>query len=244
MIQAKRIHKQYESEGQIHAVLKGLELHIQKGEFVAIMGSSGSGKSTLLQLLGGLEQLTEGQILLDNVDLACLNERERTLFRRRKIGFVFQNYQLLPTLTVEENIAFPMYADGMSKWEATSRVNMLLEQVGLADRGKSFPSKLSGGEQQRVALARSLALGPRLILADEPTGNLDRKRGQEILQLLAKLHREDGLTIVMVTHDLYAAGFADRIITMQDGRLAQEVGKAAKSSDHQFLENCMAKFNA
>lgn len=179
---------------------------------------------------------------MEAVNLGSMSERERTLIRRRKMGFVFQNYQLLPTLTVEENVAFPLYSDGRSRTETISRVHELLEQVGLKEQMRSFPSKLSGGQQQRVAIARALSLKPGLILADEPTGNLDRKRGQEILQLLARLHREEGLTVVMVTHDIYAAGFADRIITMQDGRITQEVGKVAKSND-QRLENFVAKFN-
>lgn len=240
MIQAKQIIKQYATDGQMQTVLQGIDIQIKQGEFVAIMGASGSGKSTLLQLLGGLDQPGSGEIILDNINLSNMNERERTVFRRRKIGFIFQNYQLLPTLTVEENVAFPLYSDGVSKTETVSRVNLLLEQVGLGNQRNSFPSKLSGGQQQRVAIARALALRPRLVLADEPTGNLDRQRGQEILQLLARLHREEGLTVVMVTHDIYAAGYADRIITMQDGRIVQEVGSEVEG-DGIFLENLVAK---
>ncbi|WP_156278253.1 ABC transporter ATP-binding protein [Paenibacillus sp. NEAU-GSW1] len=242
MIRVDRIIKQFETEGQVQPVLHGIDLHVKRGEFVAIMGPSGSGKSTLLQLLGGLERPSSGEIHLDDVNLSAMNERERTLFRRRNIGFVFQNYQLLPTLTVEENVAFPLYAERASKMETSTRVARLLEVVGLTAQAGMFPAKLSGGQQQRVAIARALSMKPRVVLADEPTGNLDRQRGQEVLQLLSKLHREEGLTIVVVTHDMFAAGFADRIITVQDGRIVQEVSRTEVVRD-ELMADLVEKLN-
>jgi putative ABC transport system ATP-binding protein len=219
MITLDKVSKVFATEAGSFTALKETDLHIKKGEFIAIMGPSGSGKSTLLQLIGGLDLPSTGSITVDGVQLEKLNEKGRTLFRRTKVGFVFQNYQLLPMMTVSENIALSLAANRASRSEMTARVKQLLQEVNLEGKEKSYPSQLSGGQQQRVAIARALAMKPQLIFADEPTGNLDRKNGKDILQLLSRLNKEEQLTIVMVTHDPQAAEAADRIITIQDGEI-------------------------
>ena len=221
MIKLENVSKVFTLEAGSYTALQETDLSIQKGEFVAIMGPSGSGKSTLLQLLGGLDQPTTGSITIDGVRLDQLNEKDRTLFRRTKVGFVFQNYQLLPMMTVAENIALSLAANKTPKVEIQSIVERLLRQVHLEGKAPNFPSQLSGGQQQRVAIARALAMKPGLILADEPTGNLDRKNGQDVLQLLSRLNREEQMTIVMVTHDQQAAETADRVISLRDGAVVQ-----------------------
>jgi putative ABC transport system ATP-binding protein len=222
MITVTDVSKVYSLESGDFYALKNNNIHIRKGEFVAIMGPSGSGKSTLLQLLGGLDTPTAGNIVIDHVELNKLNEKELTLFRRTKLGFVFQNYQLLPMMTVGENIALSLSANNASKAKIQSTVQQLLSDVNLVGKESQFPSQLSGGQQQRVAIARALAMKPKLILADEPTGNLDQKNGEDILRLLSKLNKEEQITIVMVTHDLQAAQVADRIITVRDGLIVEE----------------------
>jgi putative ABC transport system ATP-binding protein len=222
MISVSNVSKVYALESGDFYALKNNSIHIRKGEFVAIMGPSGSGKSTLLQLLGGLDLPTSGEILIDGIQLNQLNEKERTLFRRTKVGFVFQNYQLLPMMTVGENIALSLSANNASKAKIKSVVQKLLSDVNLQGKESAFPSQLSGGQQQRVAIARALAMKPSLILADEPTGNLDQKNGEDILQLLSKLNKEEQITVVMVTHDQQAAQVADRIIVVRDGLIVEE----------------------
>ena len=222
MISVSDVSKVYALESGDFYALKNNNLHVRKGEFVAIMGPSGSGKSTLLQLLGGLDMPTFGQIVVDGVELSTLNEKERTLFRRTKVGFVFQNYQLLPMMTVGENIALALSANNTPKAKIKSVVEKLLVDVNLQEKESAFPSQLSGGQQQRVAIARALAMKPSLILADEPTGNLDRKNGEDILKLLSKLNKEEQITVVMVTHDPQAAQTADRIIFVRDGLIVEE----------------------
>ncbi|SDX08575.1 putative ABC transport system ATP-binding protein [Marininema mesophilum] len=243
MIHLNDIQKTYEIGKHPFTVIKGMNLKIPKGEFVAIMGPSGSGKSTLLQLLGGLDSPTNGEIFIEKTNIPSLSEKELTYFRRRNIGFIFQNYQLLPTMTVAENIAFPMEAEGISKSKQKRRTAELVQAVDLEDKINFFPSQLSGGQQQRVSIARALAMNPPLVLADEPTGNLDRKRGTEILNLLDRLHREIGLTIVMVTHDPYAARFAERILLLKDGEIQSDSRLAEGVEDH-VMENLLAKLNA
>jgi len=222
MISVSDVSKVYFLESGDFYALKNNNLHIEKGEFIAIMGPSGSGKSTLLQLLGGLDLPTKGQITVDEVELTTLNEKERTLFRRTKVGFVFQNYQLLPMMTVGENIALALAANNTPKSKIKSVVEKLLADVNLQDKKSAFPSQLSGGQQQRVAIARALAMKPSIILADEPTGNLDRKNGEDVLKLLSKLNKEEQITVVMVTHDQKAAQSADRIIYVRDGLIEEE----------------------
>jgi putative ABC transport system ATP-binding protein len=238
MISISNVSKVYALESGDFYALKDNTIQIQKGEFVAIMGPSGSGKSTLLQLLGGLDLPTSGEIIVDGVQLNKLNEKERTLFRRTKVGFVFQNYQLLPMMTVGENIALSLSANNASKATIQRTVQKLLSEVNLQGKESAFPSQLSGGQQQRVAIARALAMKPSLILADEPTGNLDQKNGTDILQLLSKLNKEEQITVVMVTHDQGAAKTANRMITVKDGLIVEDGRKGGYR--HEAVANRMA----
>ena len=213
-------------------VVDGVNLHVEQGEFVAVMGPSGSGKSTLLNLMGGFDSPDQGKVCVDGLSLNDLSEKRRTLIRRRKIGFVFQNYNLIPTLNVRENIAFPMAVDRCPREEIQMRVKRLVQDLELEGKEESFPAELSGGQQQRVAIARALSMQPRVILADEPTGNLDRRRSREVLEILSRLHREERLTIVMVTHDLSAAGYAERILLYKDGRIESDIRQSAGDLQH------------
>ena len=199
-------------------ILKGIDLEIPKGQFAAIMGPSGSGKSTLLGLLAGLDAPTSGQVLLDGEDITLLNEDQMAMVRGRKIGFVFQSYHLIPTLTAEENVLLPMELAG-ENGGGRARARELLARVGLDGRFDHYPVQLSGGEQQRVALARAFALRPPILLADEPTGNLDSATGAAVLELLLGLNREQGTTMVLVTHEQQLAERADRRILLRDGRI-------------------------
>ncbi|MBP2079170.1 ABC transporter ATP-binding protein [Oceanobacillus polygoni] len=239
MIKVKNLKKAF-IQGQARTqVLKGVDLQVEEGEFVAIMGPSGSGKSTLLQLLGGLDIPTEGDILINQNNLSEMTEKERTIFRRKYIGFIFQNYQLLPTLNVEENIAFPLHADGSLTMEKHRFILELLDSVGLKELGRKRANLLSGGQQQRVAIARALVNTPSVLLADEPTGNLDRNKAEEILGLISRFNRENNQTIIMVTHDIFAAGFADRIILFKDGVIDQVISR--KDDDYaKYVANFMA----
>lgn len=239
MIQMKGLTKSFKQGQEQTKVLKGIDLTIKEGEFVAIMGPSGSGKSTLLQLVGGLDLPTSGDIQINDHQLHKMNEKERTIFRRKHMGFVFQNYQLLPTLTVKENVSFPIHADRKVSKQDEERVNQLIQAVGLDGYGDKKANVLSGGQQQRVAVARAIANQPAVLLADEPTGNLDREKAEEILHLLAGFHRKEGQTIVMVTHDIFAAGFADRIILFKDGLVDQEI---RREDEHyaEYLAHFMA----
>jgi putative ABC transport system ATP-binding protein len=206
-------------------ILRGIDLEIARGEYVAVMGASGSGKSTLLGLMAGLDTPTAGSIRLDGTEISGLAEDRLADLRGRKIGFVFQSYQLIPTLTAEENILLPAELAGDNGRGAAERARFLLESVGLGDRGAHYPVQLSGGEQQRVALARAFMRQPPLLLADEPTGNLDSRNGHQVLELLLALNEREGATLVLVTHDPELAGHAGRIITLRDGLV---VGDARK----------------
>lgn len=215
-------------------ILRGISFEIPRGQFVAIMGASGSGKSTLLGLLAGLDTPTSGEILIDGTNIEKMQEDELALLRGQKIGFVFQSYQLIPTLTAEENVLLPIELAGSGTNER-KRARELLEMVGLGDRLDHYPVQLSGGEQQRVALARAFILRPPLLLADEPTGNLDSKNGRHVLDLLIQLNRSEGATLVLVTHDKQLAAYADRIITLSDGLVtSDEIRTAAQPVDLQF----------
>ena len=215
-IDVRKIYRQGENDV---TALAGVSLDIAKGSFVTVMGPSGSGKSTLLHLIGGLDRPSSGELLIDNRLLGQMIDDEVTLFRRTKIGFVFQFYNLLPTLTALENVTLPFVLDGVSKGEADRKAQLLLEKVGLEQRKHHLPEELSGGEIQRVAMARGLAFDPPILLADEPTGNLDSKSGDAILLLLRRINREQGCTVVMVTHSQEAASYGDRIIFLRDGKV-------------------------
>jgi putative ABC transport system ATP-binding protein len=204
-------------------ILNGIDLKIPRGQFAAVMGPSGSGKSTLLGLLAGLDTPTSGRILLDGEDITFLNEDQMALLRGRKIGFVFQSYHLVPTLTAEENVLLPLELAGNGHG-GRARARQLLERVGLGARRDHYPVQLSGGEQQRVALARAFALQPPILLADEPTGNLDSATGAVVLELLLALNREQGATMVLVTHEQSIARCADRSIVLRDGLIATNDG--------------------
>ncbi|MBI5282107.1 MAG: ABC transporter ATP-binding protein [Candidatus Solibacter usitatus] len=203
-------------------ILRGIDLDIHPGEFVAVMGASGSGKSTLLGLLAGLDSPTTGSIQLDGEEISRLGEDALSDLRGRKIGFVFQSYQLIPTLTAEENVLLPAELAGETGEQATGRARMLLSTVGLQERLDHYPVQLSGGEQQRVALARAFMRQPPLLLADEPTGNLDSVNGRQILDLLVALNSQEGATLVLVTHDRDLAALATRIITLRDGLVVSD----------------------
>jgi putative ABC transport system ATP-binding protein len=219
MIRCRDVRKVYQQgESQIIA-LAGVSLEIAKGSFAAIMGPSGSGKSTLLHLIGGLDRPTGGELLVDGRLIGQMADDEVTLFRRLKIGFVFQFFNLLPTLTALENVTLPFILDGRAKTDADLRAALLLARVGLEKRKNHLPEELSGGEIQRVAIARALAFDPPILLADEPTGNLDSKNGDAILHLLKQINEEAGCTVVMVTHSEEAASYADRKIYLHDGRV-------------------------
>jgi putative ABC transport system ATP-binding protein len=219
LIQVRALTKSIHTGTHRVEILKGIDLDIPRGQFAAIMGPSGSGKSTLLGLLAGLDSPTSGQVLLDGEDITQLSEDRMAVLRGQKIGFVFQSYHLIPTLTAEENVLLPMELAGRDRG-GRARARELLDRVGLKDRFDHYPVQLSGGEQQRVALARAFALRPPILLADEPTGNLDSATGAVVLELILTLHREENATMVMVTHEQSLADCADRRIILRDGVVA------------------------
>ncbi|MCS7115382.1 MAG: ABC transporter ATP-binding protein [Candidatus Bathyarchaeota archaeon] len=217
-----KLTKVYKLGGRQIQALSDVNLKVKKGEFVSIMGPSGSGKTTLLNILGCLDRPTSGKVVLDGVDVTKVPEGELYKIRRHKVGFVFQNFNLLPYLSAIENVELPMEGTGKSKEEKRRKARELLKLVGLSEREKHRPIRLSSGEQQRVSIARALANNPAIILADEPTGNLDSKTGYEIVKLLSKLSIEQGTTIVMVTHDTSKASLAGRILFLSDGKLLEK----------------------
>lgn len=221
-LQLKGVTRDYRLGKTIVHALRGLDLAVKKSEVVAIMGPSGSGKSTLMHILGALDTPTAGTATIEKTDLATLRECELATLRGKKVGFVFQTFNLSQTLSAQMNVELPMIFQGIRKAERAKRARELLAKVGLADRVKHRPSELSGGEQQRVAIARALANDPEIILADEPTGNLDSESGQVILNLLKSLSVNDGRTVILVTHDPEAAAIADRIVRLKDGRIVEE----------------------
>lgn len=216
-IEGKNIIKDFQIGNTTTKVLKSISLKVLKGEFVAIMGQSGSGKSTLLYILGGLDKATSGSIFMNGVELSRLDDEEMSRIRREKIGFVFQFYNLIPNLNVEENIMLPLLLDGKKLADYKQEIDEIIEIVGLKERRKHTPRQLSGGQQQRVAIARALIGKPEILFADEPTGNLDSKTGEEIMALLKKINKERKQTIIMVTHSPEAAQSSSRIITVHDG---------------------------
>ena len=203
--------------------LRGISLEVSQGQFVALVGPSGSGKSTFLNLVGGLDRPTGGELWIDGIELGASKEKILTEHRRQRVGFVFQSFNLLPRLTAIENVALPLIFGGVVERDRLARACELLAQVGLGDRIDHRPTQLSGGEQQRVAIARALVGRPAIILADEPTGNLDSATGREIMALLRKLNRDQGVTLLLVTHDPEAAAFAGKVIRMRDGRIEDPV---------------------
>ncbi len=222
MITLKDINKIYRTDEIETQALENVNLHIDKGEFVSVMGPSGCGKSTLLNILGLLDTPTDGTYLLNGVDVSKMKETERINIRKGVIGFVFQSFNLIDELTVEENIELPLLYMGIPKKERKKRVQEVMERVNISHRNKHFPAQLSGGQQQRVAIARAVIANPKIILADEPTGNLDSKNGEEVMQLLSELHKE-GTTIVMVTHSQHDAGYANRTVKLFDGHIVSQV---------------------
>ncbi|HJB67676.1 MAG TPA: ABC transporter ATP-binding protein [Candidatus Fournierella excrementigallinarum] len=223
-LQVEQLTKVYGSGDAAVRALDGVSLTVERGEFVAVMGASGSGKSTLLHLLGGVDKPTSGRITLDGVSLYDQKEEELTVFRRRQIGLVYQFYNLVPLLTVEENLTLPLLLDGRTADPA--RVLDLLARLGLEGKRKAFPAQLSGGQQQRVAIARALITRPALLLADEPTGNLDSAASESVMRMLAQLNETTGQTIVMITHDEALALQAKRILRLRDGRLVKDEVRA------------------
>ncbi|VIF62469.1 ABC transporter ATP-binding protein [Clostridioides difficile] len=216
-VEAKNIIKEYKIGNTTTRVLKEVSLQVMKGEFVSIMGQSGSGKSTLLYILGGLDTPTSGKVYMNGADISHFNDDKMSVIRRRNIGFVFQFYNLIPNLNVEENITLPLLLDGKNLKDYKNQLDEILYIVGLTDRRKHTPRELSGGQQQRVAIARALIGKPEILFADEPTGNLDSKTGIEIINLLDKINRDNGQTIIMVTHSPEAAKSSSRTITVSDG---------------------------
>jgi putative ABC transport system ATP-binding protein len=227
LIEIRSLTKSYREAGREHVVLDAVDADVKRGELVVLLGRSGSGKSTLLNLLSGIDLPNSGEIVVDGTSIGALTERERTLFRRRRIGFVFQFFNLIPTLTVNENLLLPVELKGRPTDDDRARLRELLAAVGLADRGRSFPDRLSGGERQRVAIARALMHDPDLVLADEPTGNLDLETGLEVLGLLDRLTRKAGKTMVMATHSREVIGVADRLLTIEEGKLVEREAQRA-----------------
>jgi putative ABC transport system ATP-binding protein len=223
VLAVKDLCKEYRTGGSVVRALAGVSLEIARGEFVVVMGASGSGKSTLLHLMGGLDFPTLGRVIVEGQDLTALSDRARTLFRRRRLGIVFQSFNLLPTLTAAENVAVPLMVDGAGRDDFLSRAESALRSVDMGHRLTHRPQALSGGEQQRVAIARALLNDPAVVLADEPTGNLDSDHAEAIWSLLRRLVDEQQRTVVAVTHEPFGARHADRIIVLRDGRIAGDI---------------------
>ena len=223
LVRARNVHKTFRRGSERIEVLQGVNLEIGKGEFLALMGPSGSGKTTLLNLIGGLDTASEGSIEVGGIDISRMSGAALSRWRSQNIGFVFQLYNLLPVLTAERNVELPLLLTRLSKAQRRKHVEVALKVVGLADRAKHYPRQLSGGQEQRVGIARAIVTDPTLLLCDEPTGDLDRKAGDEILDLLQALNREHGKTIIMVTHDPHAAERATQVLHLEKGTLMEAV---------------------
>lgn len=219
IIEIKDICKSFGEKDNRTQVLNNISLKAEKGEFISLMGASGSGKSTLLYLLGGLDTPDSGEIFLDGRDVSKMRDKELSRLRREGLGFVFQFFNLVQNLTVEDNILLPLVMDGKNPKKYRERLNGILETVGLSDKRKSYPNQLSGGQQQRCAIARAVIYEPHILLADEPTGNLDSKSGSEIMELFSRINKDKGITILMVTHSAECAAYSDRVITLSDGQI-------------------------
>jgi len=221
-INAQDVHKQFSKGAEAISVLSDLDLEIESGDFIALMGASGSGKSTLLNIIAGIDTPTRGNIIIDGVDIATLSESQRTKWRTKNIGYVFQQYHLISTLNAQKNVELPLLLHKMGKAERKKRVLAALSLVDLEDRAHHKPAELSGGQEQRVGIARAIVTDPNILLCDEPTGNLDRKSGDEILELLQGLNLEHEKTIIMVTHDPHAASCAKRILYLDEGKISTQ----------------------
>jgi putative ABC transport system ATP-binding protein len=231
VIRIEHLHKSYETEAGVFPVLKDVNLTIGRGEFVAIMGPSGSGKSTFMNIVGCLDQPTAGRYLLDGNDTGRLDSDQLAALRNRTIGFVFQGFNLLPRARLVDNVALPLVYAGASKADREARASDMLKSVGLGNYMRSYPNQISGGQQQRVAIARALANRPSLLLADEPTGNLDSQTSGEIMDLFTRLNREQGITVVLVTHEHDVAAYAGRLVRFLDGRVAHDGAVVAETGD-------------
>ena len=218
-VELTKLTKSYRSGNSLQTVLSEVDLSVERGQFIVILGRSGSGKSTLLNLLGAMDKPTSGRVTIEDADISELGDHERTLFRRTSLGFIFQAYNLIPTLSVQENILLPL---ALNNGADEAGIIDLLEELGLGDKADAFPEDLSGGEQQRVAIARALIHTPSLILADEPTGNLDVDTGREIIRLIDQLVRRNGQTLIMATHSQEVIGYADRVLTITDKKLVDK----------------------
>lgn len=239
IIETKNVTKTYGMNGVSVEAVRGIDLQVQEGEFVAIVGPSGSGKSSLLHLIGAMDHPTSGEVFFRGRPLAKMSDGARTDLRARRIGFIFQTFNLLPILTAFENVEVVMRFGGLGRKERKTRTQALLETVGLADRARHLPNRLSGGERQRVAVARALANKPDLVLADEPTGNLDSATGTGILELLRRICDTEGQTVIMVTHDFRAASYADRVLVLRDGRIRGEAGLKGVKDTHKTLNQLL-----
>ena len=236
VIRVRNLYKLYHLGEETVRALDGVDFEIQKGEFCAIVGTSGSGKSTLLNMLAGLEKPTKGEVVISGCHLERMNEEQLVSFRRRRVGFIFKASQLIASMDAEENVALPLSFRGMKKSERTLRARRMLDRVMLGKYRKHFPNQMSGGQQQRVGVARALVSDPEIIFADEPTGNLDSRTSREIMSLMQKVVREQGCTLVMVTHDPQLASWADRIIKVIDGKIVSiEVKKKESTEDEEMV---------
>lgn len=222
LVEVRKIGKEYPGGDGVESVISGMDFVLNDGEFVIIMGPSGSGKSTLLSILGGLNHPSKGQVVVDSLNIYGLSSEQRADFRNEYIGIIFQSFQLIPYLTVKENVLLPMAITGISKKKQNTMADDVLAKVGLQDKSRRLPDQLSGGEQERVAIARAIVNRPPLLLADEPTGNLDSKTSGEVMTLLSRLNKEEGLTIVMVTHNHGNCRYADRVLHVKDGMLLKQ----------------------
>ncbi len=225
MIELHDVWRLYRMGGESINALAGIDLKVSQGEFVAIVGPSGSGKSTLLNIIGGLDAPTMGRIEVDGQDLSKASDRELSLYRNKKVGFIFQTFNLQPTYTALENVSLPLVFAKVPLWRRKRIAREVMETVELSDRLRHKPNQLSGGERQRVAIARALVNDPKILLADEPTGNLDSKSGEQIMELLTRMNKERGIILLLVTHDLKTAGYADRMLRMLDGQIAEAVDR-------------------
>jgi len=227
LVSLRALSRSYREGERTRGVLSGVDLDIQRGQVVSLLGRSGSGKSTLLNLVCGIERPTTGSVTVGGVDITRLGERERTLFRRRHVGFVYQFFNLLPTLTVAENVRLPLELNGAASGQAARAAHAMLGRVGLADCADAYPDRLSGGEQQRVAVVRALVHQPEIVLADEPTGNLDARSGRAVLNLLDELVRARGAALLLVTHSREVSLVADRAVRLEEGKIVEGIGELA-----------------